>query len=112
MKDITEVCYTLVKYKLNVQLYNEDKTELVKQVNVTLINFSGWPDLDCPSTEDELEGFHSMLETLVGIYVNSKGKDKPKAVMHCRQGHGRTGTCTLILSRILQKFYGTFSSHS
>ena len=101
MKDITEVCYTLVKYKLNVQLYNEDKTELVKQVNVTLINFSGWPDLDCPSSEDELEGFHSMLETLVGIYVNSKGKDKPKAVMHCRQGHGRTGTCTLILSRIL-----------
>ncbi len=27
--------------------------------------------------------------------------------MHCRQGHGRTGTLTTILTRLLQQYYET-----
>ena len=32
-------------------------------------------------------------------------KSNQKVVMHCRQGHGRTGTTVTILSRLLQRLY-------
>ena len=35
-------------------------------------------------------------------------KDNEKALVHCYGGHGRTGTCALIIARLLQKMYNTF----
>mmetsp|Transcript_45804 Transcript_45804/g.60678 ORF Transcript_45804/g.60678 Transcript_45804/m.60678 type:complete len:81 (-) Transcript_45804:105-347(-) len=41
------------------------------------------------------------------------GSSSPKkAVVHCRGGHGRTGTLSTILSRMLQLYHGTESTIS
>lgn len=72
------------------------------------MHFSGWPDCGVPESDEELEGYRKVIEELFAFYTTgaaSEGRDK--ALVHCRQGHGRTGTTLLILSRLLQAHYGT-----
>ena len=83
----------------------DERGRTVKESQVTLLHFSGWPDCDVPKKEEELTGFNKMMDLLLSFYlINNTGQ---KAVVHCRQGHGRTGTTVTILSRLLQAFYGT-----
>ena len=52
------------------------------------------------------------MKELVNFYtIDTAALRKPdnKAVVHCRQGHGRTGTLVTILTRQLQKHYGTYN---
>lgn len=80
---------------------------VVKSARVTLLHFSGWPDCDIPAEEEELEGFNLMMNKLVAHYTAAATRNQ-KAVVHCRQGHGRTGTTVTILSRLLQRYHETF----
>lgn len=104
--EANQVCETLVENKLRVALYNERKSRVIKTSDITLYHFSGWPDLDTPTTSEQLAGFYSLIQALITFYISEEGENK-RAVMHCRGGHGRTGTCSLILTRILQQFYET-----
>ena len=82
---------------------------------MTLLHFKGWPDCDVPETDEEMEGFNSLLSKLVNFYkVDTTALRKPenKAIVHCRQGHGRTGTLVTILTRKLQEHFNTYSQIS
>ena len=76
----------------------------MNDADVTLYHFNGWPDLEVPNTEDEMLGFNIFMTALVHLYAQNNSR---KAIMHCRQGHGRTGTASLTLTRILQRLNGT-----
>ena len=79
------VCASLKIYKLRVKLYNNKGDEVLKYSDVVMYHFSGWPDLDNPSSKDELEGFNTLIQALATFYVSAlPGEDEPKAVMHCR----------------------------
>ena len=86
--------------------------QILKTVQVTLYHFSGWLDCDIPQTAEQLEGFNTVLRDLVTFYVSAQQGSNPRAIVHCRGGHGRTGTFTLMLARILQRFYDTFNQIS
>ena len=40
-------------------------------------------------------------------FYTSEANSGKRALVHCRQGHGRTGTTVLILTQLLQSRYGT-----
>ena len=47
-----------------------------------------------------------MMRILVEFYADKTQKNQ-KAIVHCRMGHGRTGTTLTILARLLQQLDGT-----
>ena len=53
-----------------------------------------------------------MLKDLVTFYTNGEDWKSNRAIIHCRGGHGRTGTLILILTRLLQKIFGTYEQIS
>ena len=65
-----------------------DQGDVLRDVEVTLYHFNGWPDLGVPRTSDQLQGFNLLMETLVHFYASNnsigQSEQKNKAVMHCR----------------------------
>ena len=66
--EVNNVCSTLDLYKLCVQQKNR-RGAVEKESQVTLCHFSGWPDLDCPNEEDEIEGFNNLMKILIEHYI-------------------------------------------
>ena len=77
---------------------------VIREREVTLLHFRGWPDLDVPQEADEVIGFSELVRQLTNFHVKSSDG---RALVHCRQGHGRTGTLLTILSRLLQMYHCT-----
>ena len=46
----------------------------------------------------QAEGYNNLILNLVNFYGEVSSA---KALVHCRQGHGRTGTTVTILTRVL-----------
>lgn len=90
---------TLSSYKLHVQELSKRRDDVLAESEVTLLHFKGWPDLDVPSRHDQLMGFQELVRLLTRFYVIGDGSQK--ALIHCRQGHGRTGTLLTVLTRLL-----------
>ena len=100
----TALVSTLIQYKLQVQKLSKRRDEVLQEDNVTLLHFQGWPDLSVPHTMQQLQGFQELVRLLARSYVSNANQ---RALVHCRQGHGRTGTLLTILARLLQMFNGT-----
>ena len=77
---------------------------IIKEAQVELVHFSGWPDCEVPTEEEEVSGFTEVVKILFNHYIFKK---EGKAIVHCGQGHGRTGALATILTRVLQQFYET-----
>lgn len=91
----------------HLTLYDLKVSHGGKTRQIRLIHFSGWPDCGVPEEPSELVGFNQMLKELLNHYINGTERREKKAIVHCRQGHGRTGTTVTILSRLLQAHYQT-----
>ena len=101
---------TLLAYKLRIAMTSTRSNEMIAERDITLLHFQGWPDLDIPTEDGQLAGLNELLKQLVTLYAGSNGSKK--AIVHCRGGHGRTGTFVTILARMLQIFHGTESTIS
>ena len=55
----------------------------VNSREVTLLHFSGWPDLYVPYTSKKLNGFRKMMQELVTFYVSPSKQESHKALVHC-----------------------------
>ena len=63
----TTECETLKSSKL---LVNElSRGVVIKSAHVTMLHFSGWPDCDIPTEEEDVEGFNLMMTKLVTHYT-------------------------------------------
>ena len=101
---------TLMAYEIRIAMTSTRSGSMIEERDMTVLHFSGWPDLDIPSTQEQIAGFGELINQLVGLYTASKGAKK--AIVHCRGGHGRTGTFVTIVSRMLQIYHGTESTIS
>ena len=63
-----QLCETLKASILHVKEIDE-RGRTVKESQVTLLHFSGWPDCDVPRTARQVAGFDKMMEHLVRFYV-------------------------------------------
>ena len=65
--------------------------------NIVLLHFHSWFDHSIPYRE--IDSLNELLKELLTLYISSNGA--LKAVVHCRGGHGRTGTFLTIFARML-----------
>ena len=70
-----------------------------KEFEVTLAHFKAWPDCGVPDTSSQFEGFSKVVELLLQSYQKAPIE---KAIVHCKNGVGRTGTVVITLTRLLQ----------
>ena len=92
-------------FNLRVAMNSTRSSSIIAERDIVLLHFQGWPDLDIPSTEEQIAGFNELVKQMVALYTQSNGTKK--AIVHCRGGHGRTGTFATILARMLQLYHGT-----
>ena len=65
---------------------------------VTHYEFSGWPNFSVPTNSSELEAFESLVREVLPFVCDSK--EEGQLLIHCRKGHGRSGTFLTILSQL------------
>ena len=46
-----------------------DAKEVIEQSEITHLHFSGWPDLNTPKSESQLEGVEIVTEQLLAHYT-------------------------------------------
>ena len=78
-----EICSGLIESKLNVKQVLQGTT--LKEIDVTLIRFSGWPDCDLPTkTSESMQAHTILIKTLLQFYIENNSDDnKKRAIVHC-----------------------------
>ena len=64
---VTKLFETLIEYKVKVTHQGSDGTERKREL--TLIHFSGWPDLGVPESDEDIRGVSMLMSMLVTFYT-------------------------------------------
>ena len=94
MLETSELHPCLLRTKLSV----ENETKGVEKTVEHLL-FVNWPDGSVPTTESELGAFKILTAFLMEFICDDK--NTRKVHIHCRSGHGRSGTLLTILSQLV-----------
>jgi len=67
-----------------------------KPLEVTLLQYKGWPDHGAPTDFEPLRDFFVEYRKVRGCHQDMERKEEPPALVHCSAGVGRSGTFILL----------------
>ena len=85
-----------------MSILNEE-ADLTNSRVITHIHYKGWEDCSVPETSEQIKAFEKMVNVLLEFYEPQLDSLQSRALIHCRQGHGRTGSLLTILAMRLQE---------
>ena len=105
---VTTIANAKVTHKLNCLVIKIETLsssasgeQTATENKVKMLHYTGWPDLAVPEAGESIKGFTALVKQLLTHYTEAGSDVKRLAIVHCRLGHGRTGTLLTLFSRYL-----------